>query len=60
MKLTATANMFAGIHLVMDLMKSSNEDLEYEFEAKLDTGGYGRSIRVRETGSFRMNGNRDG
>ena len=52
--------MFAGIHLVMDLMKSSNEDLEYEFEAKLDTGGYGRSIRVRETGSFRMNGNRDG
>lgn len=59
-KLTATANMLAGIRLVMDLMKSSNEELIYEFEAKLDTGGFGRSVRVRETGSFRMNGNKDG
>lgn len=57
-KLTATANMLAGVRLVMDLMKSSNEYLEYEFEAKLDTGGFGRSIRVKETGSFRMNGNK--
>lgn len=55
-KLTATANLLAGIRLVMDLVESSNEDLEYEFEAKLDTGGFGRSIRVKENGSFRMNG----
>ena len=55
-KLTASANLLAGIRLVMDLMNSPNEDLQYEFEAKLDTGGFGRSLRVKEKGSFRMNG----
>jgi LEA14-like dessication related protein len=58
-KLTATANLFAGIRLVMDLMNSPGKDLNYEFEAKLDTGGFGRSIRVREKGSFRMDGKGD-
>lgn len=55
-KLTATANLLAGIRLVMDLMNSPNQDLKYQFEAKLDTGGLGRSIRVKENGSFRING----
>ena len=55
-KLTATANLLAGIRLVMDLMNSPDKDLNYEFEAKLDTGGFGRSIRIRETGKFRMDG----
>lgn len=55
-KLTATANLLAGIRLVMDLMNSPTEELEYEFEARLDTGGFSRSIRVKENGSFRMNG----
>jgi hypothetical protein len=57
-KLTAAANLLAGIRLVMDLMNTPGEDLDYEFEAKLDTGGIGRDIRVRENGTFRMNGNR--
>ncbi len=56
-KLTATANLLAGIRLVMDLMDAPGEDLGYEFEAKLDTGGIGRDIRVRENGTFRMSGN---
>lgn len=55
-KLTASANLFAGVRLVMDLVNSPGEDLEFEFEAKLDTGGFGRSIRVKEKGSFRMDG----
>jgi len=55
-KLTATANLFAGIRLVMDLMNSTDKDLNYEFEAKLDTGGFGRSLRIRENGVFRMDG----
>jgi len=55
-KLTASANLFAGVRLVMDLMNSPNKDLDYEFEAKLDTGGFGRSIRVKENGTFRMDG----
>jgi len=56
-KLTAAANLLAGIRLVMDLMNTPGRDLNYEFEAKLDTGGIGRDIRVRESGTFRMNGN---
>jgi LEA14-like dessication related protein len=56
-KLTATANLFAGVRLIMDLVKSPEEELEYEFEAKLDKGGFGRALRIREKGSFRMNGN---
>lgn len=59
-KLTAAANLFAGIRLVMDMMNAPIEDLQYEFEAKLDTGGFGRSIRVKESGSFRMNGKTQG
>jgi hypothetical protein len=55
-KLTAIANLFAGMRLIMDLMNSPNKDLEYEFEAKLDTGGFGPSIKVREKGSFRLDG----
>jgi len=55
-KLTAAANLFAGIRLMVDLMNSNSEDFKYEFEAKLDTGGFGRSIRVKEKGSFRMDG----
>jgi LEA14-like dessication related protein len=55
-KLTAAANLLAGVRLVMDLMNAPNEDLQYRFEAKLDTGGLRRSIKIRETGSFRMNG----
>jgi len=56
-KLTATANLLAGIRLVMDLMETPGKDLAYEFEAKLDTGGIGRDMRIRENGTFRMNGN---
>jgi hypothetical protein len=55
-KLTAAANLFAGVRLIMDLMNSPNENLEFEFEAKLDTGGLGRSIRIKEKGSFRLDG----
>ena len=55
-KLTASANLFAGVRLVMDMMNSANQDLEYEFEAKLDTGGFGPAIRGKEKGSFRLDG----
>ena len=58
-KLTAAANLFAGVRLIMDLMNSPNENLEFEFEAKLDTGGFGRSIRIKEKGSFRLDGRSD-
>lgn len=55
-KLTAAANLFAGVRLIMDLMNTPNENLEFEFEAKLDTGGFGPSIRIKEKGAFRLDG----
>ncbi len=55
-KLTAAANLFAGVRLVMDLMQRPAENLEFEFEARLDTGGFGRSIRIKEKGAFRLDG----
>ena len=55
-KLNAAANLFAGVRLIMDMMKSAEKDLEFEFEAKLDTGGFGPSIRIKEKGAFRLDG----
>jgi LEA14-like dessication related protein len=55
-KLTAVANLLSGIRLLGDLMKLGDDELQYEFEAKLDTGGFFPSIRVKESGSFNLNG----
>jgi hypothetical protein len=52
--LTASANLFAGIRLIADLMRSDGDSLEYEFEAKLDTGGFRPAIRVRESGEISL------
>ena len=53
--LTASANLLAGIRLVGDLMGGAmDETLEYEFEAKLDVGGFYPRIKIRESGDFSM------
>jgi len=54
--LTASANLLAGIRFIGDMMQSSGESLDYEFKAKLDTGGLFPSIRVSERGSFNLSG----
>ncbi len=53
-KLTAAANLLAGIRFVGDMMQSQRESMEYEFKAKLDLGGLYPSIRVRESGKIDM------
>ena len=55
-KLTASANLLAGIRFVGDMMQSRNENLEYEFRAKLDLGGLYPSIKVKETGEINLGG----
>jgi LEA14-like dessication related protein len=55
-KLTASANLLAGIRFVGDMMQSQGESVEYEFKAKLDLGGLYPSIRVRESGEINLNG----
>jgi len=52
--LTASANLFAGIRLITDLMRSDRGGLEYELEAKLDIGGFRSAIRVRESGEISL------
>lgn len=53
--LTASANLFAGIGLIRDLMHTTGDTIEYVFEAKLDPGPLSPSIRVKDTGEISLN-----
>ena len=55
-KLTASANLLAGIRFVGDMMGSQEERLEYAFKAKLDLSGLHPSIRIKESGEFDLHG----
>ena len=57
-KLTAAANLLAGIRFVGDMMQSERGPVEYEFKAKLDLGGLYPSIKVRETGEINLSDHR--
>lgn len=54
--LTAQPNLLAGIRMFAQMMNQPTETLEYEFEAKLDTGGWSVPIRIREVGEFNLGG----
>lgn len=49
---TATANLFAGIGLIGDLVSGSKDSVEYRFLAKLDPGAFRPSIRVEDSGTL--------
>lgn len=55
-RLTASANLLAGIRLIGDLVQGGNEVLDYEFRAKLDLGGLRPALRVAETGQVNLAG----
>ncbi|MDH3339353.1 MAG: LEA type 2 family protein [Gammaproteobacteria bacterium] len=59
--LTASANLFAGIRLITDLMRNDRDSFRYELEAKLDIGAFRPAIRVRDAGeiSLRPGANKD-
>ena len=54
--LTAQPNLLAGIRMFAQMMNQPSDTLEYEFEAKLDTGGWSVPIRIREVGQFNLDG----
>ena len=54
--LTASANLLAGIRFLGDMMGRQDEQLDYEFEAKLDLGGLYPSLHVKEAGEFSLRG----
>lgn len=53
-KLSASANLLAGIRFIGDMMQTADDSLDYDFEAKLDLQGLYPSIRVRESGAFSL------
>jgi LEA14-like dessication related protein len=53
--LTASANLFAGIGLLRDLVSTTNDRIHYAFEAKLDPGPLSPSIRVKDEGEISLN-----
>jgi LEA14-like dessication related protein len=56
--LNASADLFAGVGLIRDLMSSGRDTLSYSFEAKLDPGALRPSIRVRDSGEVSLSGAR--
>ena len=54
--LHASADLFAGVGLVRELMSSQKNTLSYSFEAKLDPGALRPSIRVRDSGEVSLAG----
>ena len=52
--LRASVDMLEGIRFIAGLVQSHDQPLEYEFEAKLDVGGFFPSLRVSETGSLNL------
>lgn len=53
-KLTASANLFAGIRLITDLMRSDKNTFRYEFAAKLDVGAFLPAIRVTDANEISL------
>ena len=56
--LNASADLFAGVGLIRELMSTQKDTLSYEFEAKLDPGALRPSIRVKDTGKVSLTGAR--
>jgi LEA14-like dessication related protein len=54
--LNASADLFAGVGLIRELMSSQKDSLKYSFEAKLDPGALRPSIRVKDSGEVSLSG----
>lgn len=52
--LNASANLLRGIQFIAGMTQNRDKQLEYEFEAKLDVGGFFPSLRISETGTFNL------
>jgi LEA14-like dessication related protein len=53
--LVASANLFAGVGLLRDLMSKPGDSVHYELEAKLDPGALSPAIRLRDSGEISLN-----
>lgn len=55
-KVTAAADLFAGMRVVSDLLRENRDTFKYAFEAKLDVGRFWPAIRVTDAGSISLRG----
>jgi LEA14-like dessication related protein len=52
-RLTASANLFAGMQLLGDMMRGPKDEFAYKFTAKLDLGGFRPPLRIEDGGTIR-------
>ena len=52
--LIASASLLKGIQFITGVVKNQDEPLTYEFRAKLDLAGLYPSLKISETGSFKL------
>ena len=52
--LHASADMLSGIRLLTDLLNGPRESLNYEFNARLNVGGFAREIEVARKGEIKL------
>ncbi len=52
--LNASADLFAGLSVLKDIVTTGNDSVAYEFEAKLDPGVLSPAIRIRDTGTLSL------
>ncbi len=53
-KVTAAANLFAGVRLVTDLMRGTQDSFDYDLEAKLDVGRFLPPLTIRDSGQISL------
>jgi LEA14-like dessication related protein len=53
---TASASLFNSVRLITDLMQGHDDVFDYEFDAKLDFGGFKRNLHVKKEGRFSLSG----
>ena len=52
--LIASASILKGIQFINGIVKNQDAPLTYEFKAKLDLAGLYPSLKISETGSFKL------
>lgn len=55
LSITASADLFAGIRLFSELLRSPQDNVDYDVDARLDLGGLRPNLRVRDRGNLSLN-----
>ena len=59
-KVTASANILAGIRFISGLANAAGDRVDYELKAKLDVGAFRPAIRIRDAGEISLGSGKAG